>query len=76
MKDINGTIYYGAGEAAKKLGISRAMLNYYRKNNRVRGLPFSDKITLYSEAQLEAVDLESRGKPGPKGPRKKTPQTA
>jgi hypothetical protein len=62
--EYNGRLFYTPQEAAHKLGISVAMLRYFRLEGRIVGTRVGT-TTLYTEEQLNQVDLSPR-KRGPK----------
>ena len=67
--EVNGETLYSPAETAKKLDISVGMLRYHRNAGNIKGFDMGT-TTYYSQAQINAADLE-RKKPGPKSAQKR-----
>lgn len=64
MQIINGVTYYEAGETARKLNCTIAMLGYYRREKRIEGTRVG-MTTLYTEEAIANADFSPK-KTGPK----------
>lgn len=60
--------FYTPEQAAKKLGISRRVLQYMRQTGRIKGT-FVGNMYLYTEEQIKNADM-GKEKPGPKKSKK------
>lgn len=61
---IQGVTYYSPSEVAKRLGVSTAMVRYWRNEGRIEGTQMGNSYG-YTEEQIQAANTE-RLKRGPK----------